>query len=158
METECLYEVGIDIYPTWTKTANRCRIVVVSSSYYIYYGLVMTLFRQHVGNPRPTFHPFLRFSFNHDPTVLFDLRFPLLTLSFRDVPRQIASSRLNPLRMRTPTTLHGFIHQRIPMEHRRIRHKSHKCKPWGPLPSHLDVSSDADPASRLLERRDERHG
>jgi hypothetical protein len=74
---------------------DRCCMVVVSASYYSVLRSCndcISSVLDHISHPRPTLHLFLRFSFNHDPPVSYDLRFLPLTLPFRDVPHQIVSS------------------------------------------------------------------
>jgi hypothetical protein len=54
----------------------------------------------------------LRFSFNHDAPVSYDLRFPL-THSFRDLPRQIVTSDLTRFACEPPSPFMRLMQPRL---------------------------------------------
>jgi hypothetical protein len=64
-------------------------------------------------HPRPQLHRFIRYTFNDTP-VTYDLRLYPLTLSFREVPRNIVPSDLTRFACEPPLPYMRLYHQRLP--------------------------------------------
>lgn len=64
-------------------------------------------------NPRLNLHPFLRLSFG-EPPVSYDLRLPISTLTFREIPRELIASDLIRFASEPPLPYMRLFHPRLP--------------------------------------------